>query len=389
MTLRAHGAAPGAARTVRVLVVDDSAFMRTTLSAMLAGDRRITVAGTARNGEDAINKVRELGPDVVTLDIEMPGMSGLAVLRHLMTTTPLPVIMVSALTEDGARETLEALELGAVDYVFKFPAGRAAWSIDLREELVAKVVAAAESRRTLGRVAPATRAVSEPKPRTEALVPGGLGIIPRTAALARGDTVIAIGCSTGGPRALMEILPALPEDLAAGVVVAQHMPKYFTKPFAERMNRLCRLPVQEASDGDRVQPGAVLIAPGGVQLRFARRSARDVRVAVSSDSEGRLYAPSVDVMMQSAASVYGERSIGVILTGMGHDGLEGMRAIRMAKGRTIAQDEHSCVVYGMPKAVVEAGFADTIVPLSHVANAILHMVEGPDAAQGCRPLLVE
>ncbi len=360
---------------VRVLVVDDSAFMRKTLSAMLAGNRRIMVVGTARNGEEAIQKIQELRPDVVTLDVEMPGMNGLVALRHIMATTPLPVIMVSSLTADGAQETLKALELGAVDYVFKHPSGMAARCIDIRAELVAKVMAAAGAKGKVGlrdwKKEPwATR--HSPAPSRPPSIPPHLSA--DTVAATRGGKVIAIGCSTGGPQALMEILAGLPEDLPAGVVIVQHMPRFFTKPFSERMNQICRLEVREAADGDIVKPGVVLIAPGGVQLRVARRGALDVRVSLSPDSEGLLHAPSVDIMMQSVAAVYGERGIGVILTGMGHDGLEGMRAIKGAKGRTLAQDEATCVVYGMPKAVIEAGYADKIVPLSQMAGEIVNMV---------------
>lgn len=360
---------------IRVLVVDDSAFMRKTLSAMLAGDRRMTVAGTARNGEEAIQKIQELRPDVVTLDVEMPGMNGLAALRHIMATTPLPVIMVSSLTADGARETLEALELGAVDYVFKPAGGMAAKRIDIRAELVAKVAAAAgaKGKVRLRRGTPEAPAIGQaPLPSRVSSVRSRLST--DTVAATRGGKVVAIGCSTGGPQALMEILSGLPEEFPAGVVIVQHMPRFFTKPFAERMNRICRLEVREASDGDIVKPGVALIAPGGVQLRVARRRTLDVQVSLSRDSEGLLHAPSVDIMMQSVAAVYGERGIGVILTGMGHDGLEGMRAIKGAKGRTLAQDEATSVVYGMPKAVIEAGYADKIVPLSQMAGELVNIV---------------
>jgi two-component system chemotaxis response regulator CheB len=185
---------------------------------------------------------------------------------------------------------------------------------------------------------------------------------------------VAIGCSTGGPQALLEVLPAFPPDFPAGIVIVQHMPKSFTKPFAERINALCELEVKEAEEGDDVRPGRVLIAPGGVQCRVRRKSIASNVIALSPNVEHHLHAPSVDIMMQSVASVYEERGIGIILTGMGHDGLDGMKAIKAAKGRTIAQDEQSSIVYGMPKAVVDAGCADKVIPLSGVVGEILNMV---------------
>lgn len=363
------------ATPIRVLVVDDSAFMRKTLSAMLERDPRLRVVGTARNGMEAIEKAAALKPDVVTMDIEMPGMNGLEALGRIMATARLPVVMVSSLTEDGAKATLDALELGAVDYVFKPLSAIVSQRLDIQPELVAKVIAAATAKGKVKRAGRGTGfgvtplASSAPRSATVgSRLPAGADTATR------GGKVVAIGCSTGGPQALTEILSGLPEDFPAAVVIVQHMPKFFTKPFAERMNQLCRLEVREASDGDLVQPGVVLIAPGGRQLRVARRSALDVHVSLSRDSEGLLHAPSVDVTMQSVASVYGERGIGVILTGMGHDGLEGMRAIKGAKGRTLAQDEASCVVYGMPKAVIEAGCADKVVSLSHMAGELVNVV---------------
>ncbi|MEW6248569.1 MAG: chemotaxis response regulator protein-glutamate methylesterase [Nitrospirota bacterium] len=366
---------------IRVLVVDDSAFMRKALCGMLASDPRITVVGTGRNGEEALQKLDELRPDVVTLDVEMPVMNGLAALQRIMETRPLPVLMVSSLTTEGAKETLAALELGAVDYIPKQLDGVATRIVEVKDALIDKIIAAAGAAGTLRRRR--TRA-SLSRPDGQGVKAGSAaqsgpgahvpGTVSASARASWGDKLVAIGCSTGGPRALSEILPLLPEDFPAGIVIVQHMPKFFTKPFSERMNQICRLDVREASDGDIVKPGVVLIAPGGVQLRVARRSTMDVQVALSSDSEGLMHAPSVDVMMQSVASVYGERGIGVILTGMGHDGLEGMRAIKDAKGRTIAQDEATCVVYGMPKAVVEAGCAEKVVPLPQVVGEIVNMV---------------
>ena len=358
---------PASPDRIRVLVVDDSAFMRKSMSGMLAHDARIEVVGVARNGEEAIQQVRQLRPDVVTMDVEMPGMNGIEALRHIMAERPVPVVMVSSLTSDGAHETFRALELGAVDYVPKQLDGVATKITAIQADLISKVVAANQA----GSKVRALRARE-----STTTLPGvsRQGLSSHSVSVTRGQKIVAIGCSTGGPQALMEILPTLPGDFPAGIVIVQHMPKCFTKPFAERMNAACELQVREATDGDEVRAGTVLVAPGGVQLRVQRKSPLSIGVTLSPNLEQHIHVPSADVMMQSVAAVYGERGIGVILTGMGHDGLEGMKAMKAAKGRTIAQDETSCVVYGMPKAVVEAGCADKVVPLSHVAGEIMNMV---------------
>lgn len=356
---------------IRVLVVDDSAFMRKALCAMLERDPRLAVAGVARNGEEALQQAAALAPDVVTMDVEMPGMNGLEALRRLMAERPLPVLMVSSLTTAGAADTLAALELGAVDYVAKQLDGLVTNITAIQQELTAKVVAAAgaagklKRRGAPGGAGPA----ASPGPRVPAP-----SLSSGTVTATRGSKVVAIGCSTGGPQALLDLLPLLPADFPAGIVIVQHMPKFFTKPFAERTNKLCRLEVREAAEGDPVTPGVALIAPGGQQCRLVRRRATTVEIALSPNTEGLLHAPSVDVLMRSVAEVYGERGVGVVLTGMGQDGLEGARAMRGAKGRIIAQDEATCVVYGMPKAVVDAGIADKVVPLPSIAGEIMNMV---------------
>lgn len=354
-------------QVVRVLVVDDSAFMRKSMSGMLARDERIEVVGVARNGEEAVQQVRLLRPDVVTMDVEMPGMNGIEALMQIMSERPTPVVMVSSLTVDGAQETLRALELGAVDYVPKQLDGVATKIADIQAELISKVVAASQARLKVRRLRVSEGRNDLPAAPRRALSSHSLSVT-------RGQKIVAIGCSTGGPQALMQILPSLPSDFPAGILIVQHMPKCFTKPFAERLNVLCALHVREARDGDEVKAGTVLVAPGGLQLRVKRHSALSIGVGLSPNVEHHIHAPSADIMMQSVASVYGECGIGVILTGMGHDGLEGIKAMKAANGRTIVQDEASCVVYGMPKAVVEAGCADKVVPLSHVAGEIMNMV---------------
>ena len=354
-------------KTIQVLVVDDSTFMRKSLSAMLTSDARIAIAGLARNGEEAIQQVKSLKPDVVTMDVEMPGMNGIEAVRRIMTEVPVPIVMVSSLTTEGATDTLKALEYGAIDYISKQLDGVATKIVDIQTELIAKILAASQTtgklslRRSSASMATITK-------------PAGSALSAHSVSVTRGNRIVAIGCSTGGPQALMEVLPMLPADFPAGIVIVQHMPKTFTKPFADRMNQICPLEVKEAVDGDEVKAGRILIAPGGLQFRVKKKSITTNVVALSPNYEKHLHAPAADIMLQSVAELYGERGIGVILTGMGHDGLEGMKAMKTSKGRTIAQDEKTCIVYGMPKAVVEAGCADKVVPLPHIVGELLNMV---------------
>lgn len=351
---------------VRVLVVDDSAFMRKSLTSMLEEGKQIQVIGVARNGEEAVQQVQQLKPDVVTMDVEMPGMTGLQALQHIMAKHPVPVIMVSSITVEGAQETLQALEWGAIDFVPKQLDGVASKIAEIQKLLVSKVLAARHAGAKL-RTIPLSGPSKNTTMPTKALSSFAVSVT-------RGTKLIAIGCSTGGPQALFEIMPMIPPDCPAAIVIVQHMPKSFTKPFSDRLNNLCSLDVREAADGDEIKPGRVLVAPGGMQFRIVKRTITSSIVKLAPNVENNPHAPSVDIMLQSVAALYGERSIGVILTGMGHDGLEGMKAIKAAKGRTVAQDEASSVVYGMPKAVVEAGCADKVVSLSKVIGEIMNMV---------------
>jgi two-component system chemotaxis response regulator CheB len=352
---------------ITVLVVDDSAFMRKALEGMLAADPRVKVVGVARNGEEAVQKVVDLQPSVVTLDVEMPGMNGLDALRKIMEVRPVPVVMVSSLTMEGAQATIQALELGAVDFLPKQLDGIATNITGIQQELIAKVMAAANSSGKVRRPVTGRPVPSQMKANRSSLSSG-------TIVGTRGQKVVAVGCSTGGPQALLEILPNLPADFGAGMVIVQHMPKYFTKPFADRLNQLCRIEVREAKEGDVITPGVALIGPAGLHMRVVRRQATHAHVALAEDKEGLAHVPSVDVLMESVAQVYGERAVGLILTGMGHDGERGMRVIKGAKGRTIVQDEASCVVYGMPKAVVDAGNADKVVGLPMIAGELANMI---------------
>jgi two-component system chemotaxis response regulator CheB len=327
---------------------------------MLASDPRISIVGTARNGDEALSQVKALKPDVMTLDIEMPGMNGLDVLRQVMAQNPLPILMVSSLTEEGAKETLMALELGAVDYIPKHLQGSAVNIVTIQHELIEKVVMAHKAGPKLSQFARRTSREHPVSPSP-------------TLTAGRGNKTVAIGCSTGGPKALLDILPLFPKDFPGPILVVQHMPKFFVGPFAQRLDQLSQIEVREAVEGDVLKPGLALIAPGGVHLKVARRNTFEVVVTLSAEPV-TLHMPSVDVMMTSVAQVFPARVIGVILTGMGHDGMEGMAAIKKANGRTIAQDEATCVVYGMPKAVVDSGMADKVVPLEKIAGEIANMV---------------
>jgi len=336
---------------ISVLVVDDSAFMRTALSRMISSDLGLHVVDTAASGREALEKIESLEPDVITLDLKMPGMDGLGVLRELQRRGERPVIVISSTAQEGADTTFEALSLGAFDYLAK-PSHASLRILDIREELTQKIRAAAE----WGRHRHENRAVR-------------LATSPPQASDMPIPEMIAIGSSTGGPRALQTILPLLPADLPVPVLVVQHMPIGFTAPFASRLNSLCRLEVREASLREPIEPGAVLIAPAGSHLQVDRRSKRP-EVVLSREPASLFHRPSVDVMMLSVCERYGPRCLGVILTGMGNDGAEGMRAIYKAGGITVGQDESTCAVYGMPRACAEMGVLRQVLPLSAIPQSI-------------------
>lgn len=372
---------------IRVLVVDDSAFMRKAISTMLRESQDIVVVDTAKNGEDALQKIATLDLDVMTLDIDMPGMDGLTVLEEVMKSHPLPVVMVSSLTEDGAAITIRALELGAIDFIPKHLGGSSLKISMIREPLQDKVRAAAKATNKIRnrrlpcfsgqRKAGAISQFPQTAPqKAENVSPSFTGhwSVPQ-----RDPGVLVIGCSTGGPQALQRVLTSLPATIPCPIVVAQHMPKFFTKPFAERLNQLCALEVREAQEGDLLRPGLILIAPGGQHLTLEGRG-EVVKTHINEHPENLPYRPSVDLLMQSAANLYGPKVTGLIMTGMGQDGLEGARAIKKAGGSVLAQDEASCVVYGMPKAVAEHGCANKVIPLEKIANEIhvwLHCQKKP------------
>ena len=348
---------------INVLVVDDSVVVRKIVTSVLGTDPALAVVGTAANGQIALSKLLQVAPDVVTLDVEMPGMNGIETLREIRKTHPrLPVIMFSTLTERGAASTLDALSAGASDYVCK-PSN-------------------------MGSVPQAVEAVrSQLIPKIKALCPGALGTFraaplrpatPLTPASGRPRSgapvqLLAIGSSTGGPDALTALLPGLPADLPVPVVITQHMPPVFTRLFAQRLDGKCPLRVKEAEHGDRVVPGLVLIAPGDRHLTL-KQTGDGVRVHLSDAPAENFCRPAVDVMFRSAAATYGDGVLAAVLTGMGSDGARGAEVVRRAGGEVLAQDQASSVVWGMPGAVVAAGQADRVLPLKALGGELLQTV---------------
>lgn len=357
---------------IRVLIVDDSAFMRRVIRQMLEDGGDVEVVGAARDGAEGVDMALSLKPDVITMDIEMPRMDGLEATERIMEQMPTAIIMVSSLTVEGAKATFEALDKGAADYISKNLTTSALDLMKIQEEFLGKIRAVARrkhyftSLRTAVKPAPvvaAAHAPSVPYPSPS-----------RKSFATQKMAFVAIGASTGGPRALQQVLSNLPEGLTTSFLVAVHMPKAFTGAFAERLNELCRLPVKEAENGERVRPGQVLLSPGGSQTKIRRKGLTDFYVQIDDEPRGALYKPSVDVCMSSVAECYPGRSMGVILTGMGHDGREGMRMIKEKGGKTLAQNEETCTVYGMPKAVIDAGLADKVAPLDKIAAEIVNMI---------------
>ena len=342
---------------IKVLIVDDSAFMRTALSRMVGSDPDLWVAGTAASGAEALQKIASLDPDVITLDVQMPGLDGLATLRRIMAQFPRPVIMVSSSTEKEAGITFDSLEAGAFDYVPKQLSPTSLDILHISEDLLAKIKGAAEGSHAGDSV------TLQRKP------PSACGLIaPQTVHLA--PAIIALGVSTGGPKALQDILPTLPDDLPVPILVVQHMPPGFTAPFAERLNKLCAVSVCEASHGEVVQPGVVYIAPAGFHITVDRQPDLRTLICLSEERENQPHMPSVDVMMRSVAAGFRSLAMGIIMTGMGSDGAQGMDAIHRAGGLTVGQDEASCAVYGMPRVCAEMGILDRVVPVAQIPYEI-------------------
>lgn len=373
---------------VKVLVVDDSGFFRRRVSEILSADPNIQVVGTATNGKEAIDQALALKPDVITMDYEMPMMDGITAVRHIMQRCPTPVLMFSSLTHEGARVTLDALDAGAVDFLPKnfedisrnpdkvkqllcekihtlSRSNRRAGAYSAPAPVAAPVAAPAPAASSVGSYSSSAPARPAPAPiASRAPAPGPSSPAPKR----KGYKLVAIGTSTGGPVALQRVLTQLPANFPAPIVLVQHMPAAFTKAFAERLDKLCRIHVKEAEDGDILRPGLALLAPGGKQMMIDGRGA----VKILPGDERLNYKPCVDITFGSAAKSYGDKVLAVVLTGMGADGREGARLLKQGGSTIWAQDEASCVIYGMPMAIVKAELADAVYSLDEIGR---HLVE--------------
>ncbi|OAT73352.1 protein-glutamate methylesterase/protein-glutamine glutaminase [Parageobacillus thermoglucosidasius] len=349
---------------VKVLVVDDSAFMRKLITDFLSESPQIEVVGTARNGKEALEKVSVLNPDVVTLDVEMPVMNGLEALKQMMKKHPLPVVMLSSTTTEGAENTITAMQYGAIDFVAK-PSG--VISLDLykvKEELINKVLLASRAN---------VRAISRDDE-------GEMGANQRIRTFYEQKhhrkKIVCIGTSTGGPRALQQVLTKLPENIAAPIMIVQHMPKGFTKSLAQRLDSLSAIAVKEAEDGETLQNGTAYIAPGGFHL-LVHEAKGSLTACVEQSPPRNGHRPSVDVLFESISALTDYEKIAVIMTGMGSDGTAGLRRLKESgNAKVIAEDEKTAVVFGMPKAAIQANVVDVVVPLEQIADMIVKYVEG-------------
>jgi len=392
-------------RTINVLIVDDSAFMRRAIAKMLEKEDDLAVVGSASSGEEAVALVGKTPIDVITMDVEMPGMGGLEAARAIINRNGPPIIMISALTRDGAETTLRALEIGAVDFIPK-PDSAYIDILKVQRDLVEKIklfgsrtayLRAMQGKEFTGPATPATVLPAPPSARPAGLPPLGRPVPPAapeqrrfvhepplttpapppraaapTAPRIGHYACVALGTSTGGPVALSQILPKLPKEFPIPIVIVQHMPPGFTKPLAERLNASSKIEVVEAQAGMTLAAGKAYVAPAGQQLRL-RRVGTGVEVALAEDRERSLHVPSVDVMATAVGETYGSAALGVILTGMGHDGVDGLRVIKDKGGFVIGQDEGTSVVYGMPRAAAVAGLVDRVVALGDVARTLCEL----------------
>ena len=341
----------------KILVVDDSAFARSSITKTLAADNTIEVVGQARNGVEAVEMTKSLKPNVVTLDVTMPKMDGIAALEQIMRDCPTPVVMLSALTAEGADVTIKALEIGAVDFFLKPSIVSPAGTGEVSDELVRKIKTAAK-----------VKVVRQLKKAEPVRSPGvKLPAVQKRAT--RLDKVVVIASSTGGPQALCQVIPAIPGNIPAVIFVVQHMPPGFTKSLANRLNQLSELDIIEAQDGMSVSPGMVLLAPGDYHVTVDQ----DGKIILNQEPHECGVRPSANVTMESIAKVYGRSCLGVVLTGMGNDGTRGAALIKAFGGKVIAEDESTCSVYGMPASVIEAGLVDQVIPLPKIAPEIIKL----------------
>lgn len=348
----------------RVLVVDDSAFMRKVISDIINTDPSLEVVGKARDGADAIKKIKELKPDVVTMDIEMPGMDGLSALVKIMKECPVPIIMLSSLTKIGAEQTVKALSLGAVDFIPK-PSGQISLDIDkVKDEIIGKIKIVAGTKKKLQNFNNISQYVEDKATKGDKFVDSKKPL----------ENIVVIGTSTGGPKALHQVIPNLPSSINAAILIVQHMPPGFTKSLAERLDAISEIKVKEAENNELILPGCAYIAPGDYHLTVdTKHFAGTKQLYISLDQTPPYggHRPSVDVLFNSVADKFWSRVIGVIMTGMGRDGADGLATIKDQGGFTIAEDKSTCIVYGMPRAAVQTGKVDKVVPLANISEEIL------------------
>lgn len=357
---------------IRTIVVDDSAFIRKSLTLMLESDPGIKVIAVAKDGKEGLEKIINLKPDIVTLDIDMPGMDGLTVLKLLMEQMPIPVLIVSSLTTESAIATIKAFELGAVDFISKDLSVSSANIKKIKDELIDKVKLIARSRLIQTRFRMRRLAQASTQKKTTA-VPKARRVTFESIML--NLQAVLIGISTGGPQALLKMIPQIPKDFPLGIAIAQHMPPKFTRTLADRINAHSKLLVKEAENGESLEPGKILIAPGGKQMTFVNNNQHNISIKISDEPSNILYKPSIDLMMTSAANTFKAPLLGIIMTGMGKDGIQGLKHIRAREGFVIAQDEDSCIVYGMPKAACDAGIVDASLSLDEITTAFKQLTE--------------
>lgn len=341
-------------KLINVLVVDDSALMRKLISDILSSDSEIKVVGTAINGKFAVQKTKELGPDVIIMDIEMPEMDGISATKHIMKEGPTPILMLSALTTEGSKYTLSALQAGAVDFILK-PSAHDPLDISrIREEIISKIKAISDAN------------LKQFKPTKI----GHYSFNPTT------KKILLIGASTGGPQTLEALLQEFPDNIPVPIVIVQHMPPNFTKFLAERLNTVCDIEVKEAKEGDKLENGVALIAPGGFHAELAMaEDGSDISISLNKDPPELGVRPSINRLFCSAAKIFKDNTIGIILTGMGSDGTQGAKFIKKENGTIIAEAEESCVIFGMPKEVIKAGYADAVVSLEKMTVALLQILD--------------
>ena len=361
---------------LKVLVVDDSGFFQRRVSEIINADPRLEVIATASNGREGVEKTLALKPDVITMDYEMPVMDGVTAVRHIMDQCPTPVLMFSSLTYEGARITLDALEAGAVDFLSKQFDAIAASEAQLHKTLTDRICeVAASGKKANDNKSPPVSASNANTAAASTVAPVGSHTVSNASSTAkslRHVEVVIIGTSTGGPAALQTIFKQIPASFNKPIVIVQHMPGSFTKAFAERLNRLSPLTVSEATQGEKLKPGHVYVAPGGMQLMLDNRNGGSIHIHESDDRIS--YRPSVDIALASAAKHFGRKALAIILTGMGSDGKEGAQLLKQAGGTIWAQDEASCVIYGMPMAVTKAGLVEKILSLDAIGAKIFDEV---------------